>query len=248
MSKHSTRVRHIKEALLGDEHTHTFIFTDRRASFLEDGGGGSGIWFKEFAFLPSCLHVPPEWGGEPHKLCMCGVWMNRGTGKLEEEQHQDHTLSCATGYRQVHVTHTFKWAMFTIDNSSFSVEQNELFTMHTVHIPVKVFSCSWSNSSNKFHICIVHLFKHRGKRFIEKALLQQWCGNEVLGPHHCGVAGRSSWHLWSQWVSQKRYSAPNKESTFSEILISAVKSTFSHSNHHKSIKELHWIKFVLPHI
>ena len=34
------------------------------------------------------------------------------------------------------------------------------------------------------------------------------------------------------------YSAPNKESTFSEILISAVKSTFSHSNHHKSIKEL----------
>jgi len=37
------------------------------------------------------------------------------------------------------------------------------------------------------------------------------------------------------------YSAPNKESTFSEILISAVKFTFSHSNHHKSIKELLWI-------
>jgi len=30
------------------------------------------------------------------------------------------------------------------------------------------------------------------------------------------------------------YSAPNKENTFSEILISAVKFTFSHSNHHKS--------------
>ena len=29
------------------------------------------------------------------------------------------------------------------------------------------------------------------------------------------------------------YSAANKESTFSEILISAVKFTFSHSNHHK---------------
>jgi len=40
------------------------------------------------------------------------------------------------------------------------------------------------------------------------------------------------------------YSAPNKESTFSEILISAVKSTFSHSNHHKSIKELFWISFL----
>jgi len=40
------------------------------------------------------------------------------------------------------------------------------------------------------------------------------------------------------------YSAPNKESTFSEILISAVKSTFSHSNHHKSIKELFWICFL----
>jgi len=32
------------------------------------------------------------------------------------------------------------------------------------------------------------------------------------------------------------YSAPNKESTFSEILISAVKSTFSYSNHHKGSK------------
>jgi len=40
------------------------------------------------------------------------------------------------------------------------------------------------------------------------------------------------------------YSAPNKESTFSEILISAVKSTFSHSNLHKSIKELFWISFL----
>lgn len=93
MSKHSTRVCHIEEALLGDEHTHTLIFTDRRASFLEDGGGGSGIWFKEFAFLPSCLHVPPEWGGEPHKLCMCGARINRGTRMLEEEQLQDHTYS-----------------------------------------------------------------------------------------------------------------------------------------------------------
>ena len=37
---------------------------------------------------------------------------------------------------------------------------------------------------------------------------------------------------------------PNKESTFSEILISAVKSTFSHSNHHKSIKELIWTSFL----
>ena len=47
------------------------------------------------------------------------------------------------------------------------------------------------------------------------------------------------------------YSAPNKESTFSEILISAVKSTFPHSNHHKSIKELFWISFLkicFPHI
>ena len=41
-----------------------------------------------------------------------------------------------------------------------------------------------------------------------------------------------------------RYGAPNKEYTFSEILISAVKSTFSHSNHHKSIKELLWISFL----
>ena len=40
------------------------------------------------------------------------------------------------------------------------------------------------------------------------------------------------------------YSAPNKESTFLEILISAVKSTFSHSNHHKSIKELFWVSFL----
>ena len=40
------------------------------------------------------------------------------------------------------------------------------------------------------------------------------------------------------------YSAPNKESTFSEILISAVKSTFSHSNHRKSIKELFWRSFL----
>ena len=40
------------------------------------------------------------------------------------------------------------------------------------------------------------------------------------------------------------YSAPNKESTFSEILISAVKSTFSHSNHHKSIKELFCTSFL----
>ena len=42
----------------------------------------------------------------------------------------------------------------------------------------------------------------------------------------------------------KDYSAPNKESTFSEILISAVKSTFSHSNHHKSIKEPLWRSFL----
>jgi len=40
------------------------------------------------------------------------------------------------------------------------------------------------------------------------------------------------------------YSAPNKESTFSETLISAVKSTFSPSNHHKSIKELLWRSFL----
>jgi len=56
------------------------------------------------------------------------------------------------------------------------------------------------------------------------------------------------------WLQQQLvhiYSAPNKESTFSKILISAVKSTFSHSNHHKSIKEVLWIcflKFVFPHI
>ena len=43
---------------------------------------------------------------------------------------------------------------------------------------------------------------------------------------------------------QINYSAPNKESTFSEILISAVKSTFSHSNHHKNIKELFWRGFL----
>ena len=36
----------------------------------------------------------------------------------------------------------------------------------------------------------------------------------------------------------------SKESRFSEILISAVKSTFSHSNHHKSIKELFWKGFL----
>jgi len=40
------------------------------------------------------------------------------------------------------------------------------------------------------------------------------------------------------------YSAPNKESTFLEILISGVKSTFSHSNHHKSMKERFWISFL----
>jgi len=40
------------------------------------------------------------------------------------------------------------------------------------------------------------------------------------------------------------YSAPNKESTFSEILISAVKFTFSHSNHHKGIKEPLWRSFL----
>lgn len=32
----------------------------------------------------------------------------------------------------------------------------------------------------------------------------------------------------------KAYNAPSKESTFSETLILAVKSSFSHSNHHKS--------------
>ena len=42
----------------------------------------------------------------------------------------------------------------------------------------------------------------------------------------------------------RQYSAPNKESTFSEILISAVKSIFSYSNHHKSIKELFWRSFL----
>ena len=47
-----------------------------------------------------------------------------------------------------------------------------------------------------------------------------------------------------QDVGVVHYSAPNKESTFSEILISAVKSTFSHSNHHKSIKELLWRSFL----
>jgi len=36
----------------------------------------------------------------------------------------------------------------------------------------------------------------------------------------------------------------SKQSTFTEILISAVKSTFSHSDHHKSIKELLWISFL----
>jgi len=42
------------------------------------------------------------------------------------------------------------------------------------------------------------------------------------------------------------YSVPNKGSTFLEILISAVRSAFSHSNHHniKSIKELLWISFL----
>jgi len=43
---------------------------------------------------------------------------------------------------------------------------------------------------------------------------------------------------------QQLFSPPYRGYTFSEILISAVKSTFSHSNHHKSIKELLWISFL----
>jgi len=35
-------------------------------------------------------------------------------------------------------------------------------------------------------------------------------------------------------ITGVRYSAPSKESAFSEILISAVKSTFSHSNASKN--------------
>ena len=54
----------------------------------------------------------------------------------------------------------------------------------------------------------------------------------------------SNFSFASGTVWEQDYSAPNKESTFSEILISAVKSTFSHSNHHKSIKELFWVSFL----
>jgi len=35
--------------------------------------------------------------------------------------------------------------------------------------------------------------------FIEEALLQQWCGNKVLGLHHQGVTGLSSQHFRLQW-------------------------------------------------
>jgi len=64
---------------------------------------------------------------------------------------------------------------------------------------------------------------------------------------HFSIRGRGVNELSNKDTQSKKarsYSAPNKESTFSEILISAVKSTFSHSNHHKSIKELFWISFL----
>ena len=49
----------------------------------------------------------------------------------------------------------------------------------------------------------------------------------------------------------KEYGAPSKESTFMEILISAIKSTSSHSNQHKSVQEVLGqvsSEFVFPHI
>ena len=48
-------------------------FTDRRTSFLEDGGGGNGIRFIVLGLLPFCLQVSSEGGGEPHKLHVHGV-------------------------------------------------------------------------------------------------------------------------------------------------------------------------------
>ena len=44
--------------------------------------------------------------------------------------------------------------------------------------------------------------------------------------------------MLTQLIKQLRKFAPSKESTFSEILISAVKTILSHSNQHKNIKEL----------
>jgi len=39
--------------------------------------------------------------------------------------------------------------------------------------------------------------------FTEEALLQQWCGNEVLVLHHQDVTERSSRRLRSRWVFLK---------------------------------------------
>jgi len=57
-------------------------------------------------------------------------------------------------------------------------------------------SCIWNACVSKMHIsATVCKIKTKQEWFVEEALIQQQCGNEVLGQQHQKVTDQSSWHF-----------------------------------------------------